>query len=167
MALMHDFADSILDAHSNLDVVALVVVDFLVVDRDVHRFLSFDAVEVVVSEPFDGYLLWIDVVYVLAMLVAGSLLDAVEANVVYLLVALSFLMSMFFCCRFFFFDDRHSMMLCRLCARPCLESILFIRCSCFLLSLLMSSTLLTSIFGCQVCIVISMSTPKMLMCISQ
>ena len=55
---IHDFSDSILDAHSNLDVDAnLFVVDFLVVDPDVHRFLAFDAVEVVVVEPFDGYLL--------------------------------------------------------------------------------------------------------------
>ena len=55
---IHDFSDSIFDAHSNLDVDAnLFVVDFLVVDPDVHRFLAFDAVEVVVFEPFDGYLL--------------------------------------------------------------------------------------------------------------
>ena len=62
------------------------------------------------------------------MLVADSLLDVVEVDVVDLLVALSlFLMLMFFCCCFFFFDGRHSMM--RLCARRCLESTLFIRCS--------------------------------------
>ena len=55
---IHDFSDSIPDAHSNLNVDAsLFVVDFLVVDLDVHRFLAFDAVEVVVVEPFDGYLL--------------------------------------------------------------------------------------------------------------
>ena len=56
---LHDFSDSILDAHSNLDVDAnLIVVDFLVVDA-------------------------------LAMLVDDSLLDVVEVDVVYLLVALS------------------------------------------------------------------------------
>ena len=33
------------------------VVDFLVVDPDMRRFLAFDAAEVVVVEPFDGYLL--------------------------------------------------------------------------------------------------------------
>ena len=49
---IHDFSDSILDVDANL-----VVVDFLVVDPDVRRFLAFDAVEVVVVEPFDGYLL--------------------------------------------------------------------------------------------------------------
>ena len=55
---IHDFSDSILDVHSNLDVDAnLFVVDFPVVDPDVHRFLAFDAVKVVVVEPFDGYLL--------------------------------------------------------------------------------------------------------------
>ena len=55
---IHDVSDSILDAHSNLDVDAnLFVVDFHVVDPDVHHFLAFDAVEVVVFEPFDGYLL--------------------------------------------------------------------------------------------------------------
>ena len=43
---------------------------------------SFVAAEVVVSEPFDGYLLWIDVVEFLAKLMAGSLLDAVEVDVV-------------------------------------------------------------------------------------
>ena len=53
---IHDFADSILDAHSNLDVDAnLIAVDFLVVDHDVHLFLGFDAVEV-------------DVVYLLVVL---------------------------------------------------------------------------------------------------
>ena len=50
---------------------------------------SFDAVEVVVSEPFDGYLLCVDVVDAPAMLVADSLLDVVEVVVVYLLIALS------------------------------------------------------------------------------
>ena len=36
---IHGLADSLLDAHSNLVVDAnLVVVDFLVVDHDVHRF---------------------------------------------------------------------------------------------------------------------------------
>ena len=55
---IHDFADSIRDAHANLDVDAnLIVVDFLAVDDDVHRFLAFDVVEVGVFEPFDGYLL--------------------------------------------------------------------------------------------------------------
>ena len=55
---IHDFADFVLDAHSNLDADAnLIVVDFLVLDHDVHHFLAFDAVEVVVFEPFDGYLL--------------------------------------------------------------------------------------------------------------
>ena len=49
---IRDFSDSILDVDANL-----VVVDFLVVDPDVRRFLAFDAVEVVVVEPFDGYLL--------------------------------------------------------------------------------------------------------------
>ena len=70
--------DSILDAHSNLDVAAnidvdanLIVVHFLVVDHDVHRFHSFDAVEVVGSELFDGYLLLTGLDVVLAMLAVG------------------------------------------------------------------------------------------------
>ena len=96
---IRDFVDSVLDAHSNLDVDAnLIVVDFLVVDHDVYRFLAFDAVEVVVFEPFDGYLLCINVVDALAMLVADSLLDVVEVDVVYLLLHCLLLMLMFFCC---------------------------------------------------------------------
>ena len=43
---IHDFSDSTLDAHSNLDVDAnLSVVDFLVVDPDMHCFLALDAVD--------------------------------------------------------------------------------------------------------------------------
>ena len=79
--VIHNFADCLLNVHSNLDadanldVDANLVVVVVVVDHDVDRFLPFDVVEAVVFVLFDIdlLLLWLDVANIFSMFVAGFL----------------------------------------------------------------------------------------------
>ena len=113
---IHDFADSILDAHSNLDVDAnLIVVDFLVVDGQstmmcivffhsmLSRLLSLSLLMAIFSESM-LLMHWPCWWRTLCLMLSKSMLST------FLLHCL-FLMLMFFFCCLFFFDARRSTML--------------------------------------------------------